>query len=155
MAAKKTEEHHDENEREMQTIKNHLDKQDKQIETMGKKLDEVLILLGGSLIGKTKGLVEVVDEISNSLEEMITKFAHAEDWRVKFKAAQADHEQRNEKKRQVAEQREFDAVLKDKEIAELKRANEASKRANIIKNWIAAAAVLGTILKYLFDHYGR
>lgn len=148
--AKQNSEH---NEKEVQAIREHMKQQDERFSKMEKKFDEVLILLSGSLIGKTKGLVEVVDEISTSLEEMITKFAHAEDWRVKFKAAQVDHEQRNEKKRLVAEQREFDAVQKDKEIAELKRANEAIKRANLIKNWIAAAAVAATVLKYLWDHY--
>jgi LPS O-antigen subunit length determinant protein (WzzB/FepE family) len=144
--AKKIDEHHDENEREMQTIKNHLDKQDRHIETMQKKLDEVLILLGGSLIGKTKGLVEVVDEISTGLEKMISDFSHAEKWRQEFKSAQADNAERNEKKRQIAEQREHDAKQKDKEI-------EALKRSSRIKNMIAAAAVVATVLKYLWDHF--
>jgi hypothetical protein len=139
-------EHDDEYEKEMNTIKAHLDKQDKQIETMTKKMDEVLILLGGSLIGKTKGLVEVVDQISNSLEDMIGKFEHAEKWRTDFKAAQVDNDMRNQKKREISEQREFESQQKDKEIAAL-------KKSSTIKNWVAAAAVIGSIIKLIIDHY--
>jgi hypothetical protein len=144
--AKRFDEHHDENSREMDTIKQHLDKQDKQIESMGKKLDEVLILLGGSIIGKTKGLVEVVDELAISLEDWSTKFIHAEKWRVKF--VEGEQERRNmvEKKKQVEEDREYQAKLKDKEIAALKNSNR-------IKNWVAAAAVVASIFKFIYDHY--
>lgn len=143
--AKQNSEHND---KEVQAIREHMKQQDERFSKMEKKFDEVLILLSGSLIGKTKGLVEVVDEISTSLEDMITKFAHAEDWRVKFKAAQVDHEARNEKRKQLAEQREYEAQQKDKEI-------EALKRSSKIKNWIAAAAVAASIAKYIFDHLSK
>jgi hypothetical protein len=144
--AKRVEEHHDENSREMQTIKEHLDKQDKAIGAMEKKLDEVLILLGGSIIGKTKGLVEVVDELAGSLEQWSAKFIHAEKWRVKFVEGEQERRAMVEKKKQVEEDREYQAQLKDKEIQTL-------KRSNVIKNWIAAAAVVATVLKYLWDHF--
>lgn len=144
--AKRFDEHNDENEREMQTIKVHLDRQDKQIADLSKKLDEVLNLLGGNVLFKTKGLVEVVDQISSSLEDMIGKFEHAEKWRRDFKSAQAEHEQRNQKKMEVADQREHDAKEKAKEI-------EALKRSNRIKNWIGAGAIAGGILKLIIDHY--
>jgi hypothetical protein len=144
--AKRVEEHHDENSREMQTIKEHLDKQDKAIGAMEKKLDEVLILLGGSIIGKTKGLVEVVDELAGSLEQWSAKFIHAEKWRVKFVEGEQERRAMVEKKKQVEEDREYQAQLKDKEIQTL-------KRSNVIKNWIAAAAVVATIIKFLYDHY--
>lgn len=145
---KRLDENRDERDKEMSTIKAHLDQQDEKIDNITKKMDEVLIILGGSLIGKTKGLVEVVDEISGSLEDMIGKFQHAENWRRDFKAAQADHELRNEKKREVAAQREYEAAQKDKEIAAL-------KKSNIAKNWIAVAAVVGSIIKFLFDYYSK
>lgn len=144
--AKRTEEHHDENSKEMQTIKEHLDKQDKQIETMAKKMDEVLILLGGSIIGKTKGLVEVVDELAGSLENWSSKFIHAEKWRVKFVEGEQERRTMVEKKKQVEEDREYQTQLKDKEISALKRSNQ-------IKNLVAAAAVALTVIKFIYDHY--
>jgi hypothetical protein len=146
--AKRVEEHHDENSREMQTIKEHLDKQDKAIGAMEKKLDEVLILLGGSIIGKTKGLVEVVDELAGSLEQWSAKFIHAEKWRVRFVEGEQERKAMQEKKKEVEEDREYQAQLKDKEIAALKRSNQ-------IKNLVAAAAVAVTIIKFLYDHYAR
>jgi hypothetical protein len=143
--AKRVEEHHDENSREMQTIKEHLDKQDKAIGAMEKKLDEVLILLGGSIIGKTKGLVEVVDELAGSLEQWSAKFIHAEKWRVKFVEGEQERRAMVEKKKQVEEDREYQAQLKDKEISALKRSNQ-------IKNLVAAAAVALTVIKFIYDH---
>lgn len=143
----------DYNDKEVEALREHMRQQDERFTKMEKKFDEVLILLGGSLIGKTKGLVEVVDELSVSLENWTSKFAHAEKWRIRFMEGEAERKAMIEKKKETAEDRAYQEELKDKEIAELRRANEASRKANRIKNWIAAAAVAFTILKYIFDTY--
>ena len=140
--AKRIEENHDE--KEMYQIRQHLDKQDKQIEAMTKKMDEVLNILAGNVMFKTKGLVEVVDELAGSLEQWSSKFIHAEKWRVKFVEGEQERRAMVEKKKQVEEDREYQAQLKDKEIASLKRSNQ-------IRNLVAAAAVAVTVLKFIYD----
>ncbi len=118
-----------------------------QLEGQEKKIDEVLILLGGSVIGKTKGLVEIVSTLSLNLDDMISKFQHAEKWRKSFKEAQDANEARNEKRRQLVEQREHEMALKERELAAL-------RRSSMIKNWIAlGSGVAGFAIKQLWDYF--
>lgn len=124
-----------------------------QLEEVEKKVESLVTLLGGSEIGptKTKGLVALVHELSTSLNEMIGQFNHAEKWRLNFKSAQADNEARNEKKRQVAEEREYQA----KQEAEKNRRDlEHQKRVTRNRTILAIiSGIVGFIAKELWQHY--
>lgn len=98
MSKRQTNESDYETDKELNSIKAHMDKQDKSIQALTDNVQEIKFLLSGSVMGKTKGLVQLVDEISTSLENMVGQFLHAEKWRRDFKAAQADNAERNEKK---------------------------------------------------------
>lgn len=139
--------------KEMETIRQHLNRQDEVLKTQGaniqamqKTLDELVILISGSVIGKTKGLVQIVEELSVSLETWSARFMHAEKWRERFVAGEKERKEMQEKKRQTDDDRTYQETLKDREIAAL-------KKSNIVKNWIAAAAVIGSIAKMIFDYF--
>lgn len=113
------------------------------------QLDDIVKTLGGSVLGTTRtpGLLDLVNELSDKLNEMIKQFAHAEDWRVKFKSAQADHEARNERRRLQLEQREYEASQKEIELEQLRRDKRNSKMIAI------ATGIAGFVLSELFKHY--
>lgn len=148
-------ENEDENSKELQTLKQHLEKQDGVLERQDtaikgieKSLDEIKFLLSGSIMGKTKGLIEMFNELSHKLDEWISKVEHAEKWRIRFIEGEKERKDMVAKKRMTEEDRAYQESLKDKEI-------EALKKSNTIKNWIAAAAVVGSVIKLLFDFYWK
>ena len=73
-----------------------------QLEQVQGQVTQLVNLLGGNQVGptKTKGVVDLVYELKDALEEMIGKFAHAEKWRLNFKNAQEANAERQEKRRQ-------------------------------------------------------
>lgn len=139
--------------KEMETIRQHLSRQDevlkvqgKNISDMQKTLDELVMLISGSVMGKTKGLVQVVEGLSESLEQWSQKFMHAEKWRERFVAGEKERRDMKEKERQTKDDRVYQEHQKDKEIAAL-------KKSNVVKNWITGAALVGSIAKMLFDYF--
>lgn len=131
---------------ELKSIETRLDRQNSTIDNISKTLTEIQFLLTGSVLGKTDGIVQVVEKLSVTLDDWVTKFIHAEKWRLDQKAKQEEFKEDIKSRREREAQRLFDEKLKDKEISEL-------KRSNTIKNWIAAAAAVGAIIKFIFERY--
>lgn len=124
-----------------------------QLEDVKTQVGEVVTLLGGSEIGptKTKGLVALVHELSDGLNTLMSQFAHAEKWRVQFKEAEADRQTRQEKKRQLAEEREYQAQQESaKNLRELEHQKKLTRNRTILA---AIMAVAGFLAKEIFEHY--
>lgn len=160
MMGKRIIENEDENSKELQTLKQHLEKQDgvlakqdEAIKGIEKALVEIKFLLSGSLMGKTKGLIEMFTELSHKLDEWISKVEHAEKWRLRFIEGEKERKEMVAKKRMTEEERAHQESLKDKDIEAKYKEIEALKKSNAIKNWIAVALALVGVLKWLFDYF--
>lgn len=143
----------DENSKELQTLRDHLNKQDETlakqdqaIKGIEKMLEEIKFLLSGSILGKTKGLIEMFNELSHKLDEWINKVEHAEKWRIRFIEGEKERKDMVAKKRMTEEDRAYQESMKDKEILAL-------KRSNIVKNWITGGTIVVAVLKMVFDIY--
>lgn len=131
-----------------------------QLEQVQGQVTQLVNLLGGNQVGptKTKGVVDLVYELKDALEEMIGKFAHAEKWRLNFKNAQEANAERQEKRRQQAEEREYQAAqeaARHKRELELKDQELAISRRLTRNRTILAAimGIVGFVAKHLFEYY--